>query len=83
MKIDPNLVTLASYPRGEWVYFTDDDGSPSTNGFDLALARLNGYVESVVGPQGLSGPLYHRITDKGVAFLARERTGTPPLKRML
>ena len=73
MKINPNLVTLASYPPGEWVYFTDEDGRPSRDFMLLALERLGGFVESALGNQVFAGPFYHRITDKGRDFLDKHR----------
>lgn len=69
MKIDPNLITLADYPHGEWVYFTDDNGATSMAWSELVMARFNEFVESKVGPQGIAGPMYHRITEKGRDFV--------------
>jgi hypothetical protein len=65
--VDPNLVTLAKYPAGEWVYFTDE------NAPELTLARFNGFVESAIGPEGFRGPLYHRITERGRDYVRRQK----------
>lgn len=68
-----DLETLAARPPGEWTVFVDDDGEPLPfeQADPVCIARLMGMVESAVGPGGVMGPTYHRITQNGRAELAR------------
>lgn len=66
-----DLVTLSRFPPGEWVMFTDDRDQPLdwVKG-DLMMSRFHGLVESAVGPKGVMGPIYHRLTERGRQALA-------------
>lgn len=70
-----DLATLASRPDGEWTVFVDDEGKPLPfeDADPVCVARLMGLCESAVGPQGVLGPTYHRITSKGRVALAEHQ----------
>lgn len=74
-----DLKTLADRPDGEWVVFVDDDGEPLAfeNADPVCCARLMGMCESAVGPQGVMGPTYHRITEKGRTALLEHQARNP------
>lgn len=76
MSEQDDLVTLSRYPPGEWVFFTSDRDEPLdwVKG-DLLMSRFHGLVESRLGPQGMMGPVYHRLTEKGRKWLTMDGNG--------
>src|SRR5260221_414543 len=78
-----DLETLAGYPVDAWVFFADDDGEPLPfeDADPVCTARLIGLVESAVGPRGVLGPTYHRLTERGrvvlAEYTAKQATSAP------